>query len=447
MKSKIVFLVCIMFFIVACEKEQIPLEKPIEAPAPSSNDEKPEEKPEGTTEGQPEEKPEQQPEIQATLEKLSIAQLPHKTFYTLGEELNLNGLQLTGLYSDGKEYPVTVSPEHISGFSSEAPAEHLELTVNIEERQVSFIIQVAPVRVREGVLTEVLKGYSEITLPPNVTAIAPQVFQGNRQIAKVIMNEGLTSIDERAFFNSSIQEVIFPSTLKQLGQDIFYYCNQLKRADLSHTQITRLTSGSFVYAGVEEVLLPSTLQSIEVQALMKTGMLKSVVIPQNVKYIGQEAFRESGIINVQLPNGISTIVDRAFYYCPNLTEVSTYGPVSDNDPDAMIQAYCFVGCPNLSRLEIPRSIRILGQGLITGNQKVNKLTIPSRVVRINFSAFDNTGVKEVIVEAVTPPATPEGEWYGFPKTVTSILVPAQAVEAYKTARGWNKFAEKIAARP
>lgn len=32
MKSKIVFLVCIMFFIVACEKEQIPLEKPIEAP-------------------------------------------------------------------------------------------------------------------------------------------------------------------------------------------------------------------------------------------------------------------------------------------------------------------------------------------------------------------------------------------------------------------------------
>ena len=49
MKSKIVFLVCIMFFIVACEKEQIPLEKPIEAPAPSSNDEKPEEKPEGTT--------------------------------------------------------------------------------------------------------------------------------------------------------------------------------------------------------------------------------------------------------------------------------------------------------------------------------------------------------------------------------------------------------------
>jgi len=50
------------------------------------------------------------------------------------------------------------------------------------------------------------------------------------------------------------------------------------------------------------------------------------------------------------------------------------------------------------------------------------------------------------VEALTPPATSEGEWYGFPETITSISVPAQAVEAYKTAEGWKKFADKIKAR-
>ena len=51
------------------------------------------------------------------------------------------------------------------------------------------------------------------------------------------------------------------------------------------------------------------------------------------------------------------------------------------------------------------------------------------------------------MEALTPPATSEGEWYGFPETITSISVPAQAVEAYKTAEGWKKFADKIKARP
>ena len=175
--------------------------------------------------------------------------------------------------------------------------------------------------------------------------------------------------------------------------------------------------------------------------------LKSAVIPQSVTHIGMEAFRGSGITTVQLPNSISTIEARAFYLCPNLTEVSAYGPASSNHPDAVIKEHCLVACPNLARFEIPQSISILGQGLITGNQKVHTLTIPARVTRIDFSAFDNTGIKEVIVEALTPPATSEGEWYGFPETITSISVPAQAVEAYKTAEGWKKFADKIKARP
>lgn len=390
---------------------------------------------------------EEQPEDKGTLIGLSIAQPPHKIAYTLGEPLDLDGLLLTGVYSNGKEYPVTVTPEQVSGFSSDAPADRLVLTIGIEDRQATFTVSIAPIRVQEGVLTETYKGYSEITLPPHVTAIAPEAFMQNRQITRVVMNEGLTSIGEMAFFNSGIQEIVFPSTLQQLAPDLFYYCDRLKRVDLSHTQITRIPESAFACSGVEEVLLPSALTAIGTQAFMMTEHLKSAVIPQSVTHIGMEAFRGSGITTVQLPNSISTIEARAFYLCPNLTEVSAYGPASSNHPDAVIKEHCFVGCPNLAHFEIPQSINILGQGLITGNQKVHTLTIPARVTRIDFSAFDNTGIKEVIVEALTPPATSEGEWYGFPETITSISVPAQAVEAYKTAEGWKKFADKIKARP
>lgn len=358
----------------------------------------------------------------------------------------MEGLLLTGIYSNGQESPLTVTPEQVSGFSSDVPAERLELTIGIEDRQASFTVSIVPVYVQEGVLTGAYKGYSEITLPPHVTAIAPEAFIQNRQITRVVMNEGLTSIGEMAFFNSGVQEIVFPSTLQQLAPDLFYYCDRLKRVDLSHTQITRIPESAFACSGVEEVLLPSALTSIGTQAFMITEHLKSAVIPQSVTHIGMEAFRGSGITTVQLPNSISAIETRAFYLCPNLTEVSAYGPASSNHPDAVIKEHCFVGCPNLARFEIPQSISILGQGLITGNQKVHTLTIPARVTRIDFSAFDNTGIKEVIVEALTPPATSEGEWYGFPETITSISVPAQAVEAYKTAEGWKKFADKIRAR-
>ena len=112
---------------------------------------------------------EEQPEDKGTLIGLSIAQPPHKIAYTLGEPLDLDGLLLTGVYSNGKEYPVTVTPEQVSGFSSDAPADRLVLTIGIEDRQATFTVSIAPIRVQEGVLTETYKGYSEITLPPHCT--------------------------------------------------------------------------------------------------------------------------------------------------------------------------------------------------------------------------------------------------------------------------------------
>ena len=381
--------------------------------------------------------------IGASLEDFSIEQLPAKTIYALGENIDLTGLNVTGEYDDGKKRPVNVTLAQISGFSSSTPVDKQEVTITIEGKQKSFTIQVAPVRVENGVLTEVLKGYNEIILPNSVKSIPKDAFR-NSQINKVVLNEGLKSIGDMAFFNSTVQEIVFPSTLEQLKEDIFYYCYNLKKADLSKTKITKLPASTFVYAGIEEVLLPVTLKEIGSQAFLKTSQLKTIDIPENVSTIGQEAFRESGITTVKLPNGVTNIASRAFYYCPELTEVITYGTMSNDDPNAMIHAYCLEGCPKLTRFEIPQSIRILGQGLLGGNRKVTQLTIPANVTQINFSAFNNTGIKEVKVEGTTPPQVLERVWYGFPDDITIIRVPAESVDKYKNANGWKDYTNKIA---
>ena len=382
--------------------------------------------------------------IGASLEDFSIEQLPAKTIYALGENIDLTGLNVTGKYDDGKQRPVKVTSEQISGFSSSVPVDKQEVTITIEGKQKSFSVHISPVRVENGVLTEILKGYNEIILPNSVKSIPKDAFR-NSQINKVVLNEGLKSIGDMAFFNSTVQEIVFPSTLEQLKEDIFYYCYNLKKADLSKTKITKLPASTFVYAGIEEVLLPVTLKEIGSQAFLKTSQLKTIEIPENVSTIGQEAFRESGITTVKLPNGVTNIASRAFYYCPELTEVITYGTMSNEDPNAMIHAYCLEGCPKLTRFEIPQSIRILGQGLLGGNRKVTQLTIPANVTQINFSAFNNTGIKEVMVEGITPPQVFEKVWYGFPDDITVIRVPAESVEKYKNANGWKDFTNKITA--
>ena len=347
--------------------------------------------------------------VGALLEDFSIEQLPAKTIYALGENIDLTGLNVTGKYDDGKQRPVKVTPEQISGFSSSAPVDKQEVTITIEGKQKSFSVQISPVRVENGVLTEVLKGHNEIILPNSVKSIPKAAFRGS-QINKVVLNEGLQSIGDMAFFNSTVQEVVFPTTLEQLEENIFYYCQNLKKADLSQTKLTKLPASTFVYAGVEEVLLPATLKEIGAQAFLKTSQLK-----------------------------------RAFYYCPELTEVTTYGTVLNENPEAMIHPYCLEGCPKLTRFEISKSIRILGQGLLGGNRKVTQLTIPANVTQINFSAFNNTGIKEVMVEGITPPQVFEKVWYGFPDDITVIRVPAESVEKYKNANGWKDFTNKITA--
>ena len=382
--------------------------------------------------------------IGASLEDFSIEQLPAKTIYALGENIDLTGLNVTGKYDDGKQRPVKVTSEQISGFSSSVPVDKQEVTITIEGKQKSFSVHISPVRVENGVLTEILKGYNEIILPNSVKSIPKDAFR-NSQIAKVVLNEGLKSIGDMAFFNSTVQEIVFPSTLEQLKEDIFYYCYNLKKADLSKTKITKLPASTFVYAGIEEVLLPVTLKEIGSQAFLKTSQLKTIEIPENVSTIGQEAFRESGITTVKLPNGVTNIASRAFYYCPELAEVTTYGSTFNDDPEAMIHPYCLEGCPKLARFEIPESIRILGQGLLGGNRKVTQLTIPANVTQINFSAFNNTGIKEVKVEGTTPPQVFEKVWYGFPDDITVIRVPAESIEKYKTAPGWQEYTNKIQA--
>ena len=121
---------------------------------------------------------------EALLESFSIEQLPEKTIYTLGEKVDLTGIKVIGNYDDGQRRPINVTSEQISGFSSSTPVEKQEVTVTIEGKQKTFTVQIAPIRIENGVLTEVVNGYETITLPNHVKSIAKKVFYG-RKISKV----------------------------------------------------------------------------------------------------------------------------------------------------------------------------------------------------------------------------------------------------------------------
>lgn len=378
------------------------------------------------------------PPASALLTGLSIRHLPQKQVYTLGEPLDLNGLAVAGLYSDGTEQPLTIESRHISGFTSEQSTDQLTLTIEYNHHQASFTVSILPFRMQNGTITEITASSEEITLPAHTVAIAPRAGMFCKA-TRIVFNDGLQSIGELAFYGASITEIELPATLQTIGQEAFYQCSSLRRADLSQTALTTLPSRIFAYSGLAEIAWPGQLEEIGAQAFLSTSQLTQLRIPESVRQIGNEAFRESSLRSVTLPNSIRHITTRAFYLCKTLEEVTTYGITATID--GTLESACFERCPAITLFEIPESMAILGRGLLTGNSRLTTIRIPPYVQQIDFGAFDNTGIREVWVEATTPPAIIRyhGQWYGFPKDVQAIHVPAGTIDAYRAAEGWNSF--------
>jgi hypothetical protein len=76
------------------------------------------------------------------LENIEISQLPEKLEYFVNEPLDITGLIIKGQYSDGSEQELPVTLGNVSGFDSRDPAEGQELTITIEDKTVTYMVDI-----------------------------------------------------------------------------------------------------------------------------------------------------------------------------------------------------------------------------------------------------------------------------------------------------------------
>ena len=125
------------------------------------------------------------------------------------------------------------------------------------------------------------------------------VFEGNADIKKVVIGEGITSIGENIFKNcSNLNTVVLPDSLNEINSGAFEGCSSLKTIDV-----------------------PENVQKIEEKAFSSTG-LTNITIPGSVEQLGDSAFEGCvGLKTVNLVDGIDMIDDCVFVNCPQLTSV------------------------------------------------------------------------------------------------------------------------------
>lgn len=379
--------------------------------------------------------------------EISISSLPNKTEYIINEALDLTGLVVTATYSDKSTEKLNITAKNISGFSSSKASDNLVLTITLDKLSTQFSIKVIGLNITDGVVTGLEGNVKELTLPSYVRAIGNNAFSG-KKIEKITLNEGLKSIGNMTFANSSISSINFPSTLTDIGEAAFYECTNLTEIDLSKTQITQILSECFAFSSVSKLILPNSIISIGSQAFLRCPNLKNIALPYGTNTIGNEAFRESALLSIALPNSIYAIKQRAFYNCANLESVTTFGDAKESSRetvDCLLSAYSFEACNNLKSFAISSGIKVIGQNSISKAPNLTSITLGANIKKINFSAFANSSLASVKMEAINPPIAEliYGVWYGFPEKISSIVVPKGSAQAYKNADGWKDFAKVI----
>ena len=237
---------------------------------------------------------------------------------------------------------------------------------------------------KNGILIDGTKYEGEtLTIPDNITAVAPCAFEGNTYLKRISFPSSVKSIGSSAFQNAKNLATISGSeSLTDFGANAFDNTKWLYDMKSKYTIV--VVNGVLIdgKSAKGSITIPSTVKKIGPYAFYNNKKITAVTIPSSVKQIEYSAFGYcSGLTGVKLTNGLTAIGNSAFTHCEKLSSITFPSTLKTIGSEA------FYSCSDLKKIIIPSNVTSIGESAFYNCFSATVLELPTTPLTIGDSAF------------------------------------------------------------
>ncbi len=314
-----------------------------------------------------------------TLLSISVEKLPTKTIYKAGEEIDLSGIVVKAFYSNNEKVDVNIDKSNIDNID-ESQAGVIKVRIKFEDKTTLFNLE----RIIET--PKILESIKVVKLPTKTIY----------SIGEEILLDGI--IVEGIYDNGSKENIsVSKSNIKNIDESVKGLISVTLEVEKITTtfDLTRLLI--VVKDGVlrevqddnlDRLVLPNNIKIIS-KEVFKNKNIKTIVLNENLEKIEEGAFIFSTLQEIVFNENLKVIGKEAFYNCENLKAIDLSKTQLTSVSDA---TFAWSG---IESIKFSKTIKIIEDQAFWQTKKLLNVVVPETVLEIGLETFRESAVKSL----------------------------------------------------
>jgi len=216
-------------------------------------------------------------------------------------------------------------------------------------------------------------------------------YSHESEIQSVVISNGVTYIGENAFYYfDNVTSLSLPNTLIEIGEDAFYHCSMTSL--VIPNSVTTIGWSAFDACAIVNLTVGTGLVTDETWAYSAfSGLNNLITLNWNAAIFPSCAIgTNTSLTTVVFGNQVEIIASSALDGCTSLSSVNL-GSVN------IIRNKAFEGCSSLQTVTWGNSLETIGESAFKNCTSLQSANLPASLTTIGSRAFQGSGIHEVTI--------------------------------------------------